>query len=58
MAEQALVRRGVWPPVPNGVGDGPRRIRYIQVGIAAGETADLPAITLRSAPSSCSALVP
>lgn len=31
-------------------GDGPQRIRYIQVGIAAGEVATLPAITLRSAP--------
>jgi NADPH:quinone reductase-like Zn-dependent oxidoreductase len=31
-------------------GDGPQRIRYIQVGITAGETATLPAITLRSAP--------
>jgi NADPH2:quinone reductase len=32
------------------IGDGPRRIRYVQVGIAAGETAELPAVTLRSAP--------
>jgi hypothetical protein len=31
-------------------GDGPQRIRYIQVGIAAGEVAALPAITMRSAP--------
>jgi NADPH:quinone reductase-like Zn-dependent oxidoreductase len=31
-------------------GDGPQRIRYIQVGITAGEVAALPAITLRSAP--------
>jgi NADPH:quinone reductase-like Zn-dependent oxidoreductase len=31
-------------------GDGPERIRYIQVGIAAGQVAALPAITLRAAP--------
>jgi NADPH:quinone reductase-like Zn-dependent oxidoreductase len=31
-------------------GDGPQRIRYVQIGIAAGEVAALPAITLRSAP--------
>jgi NADPH:quinone reductase-like Zn-dependent oxidoreductase len=31
-------------------GDGSRRIRYVQVGIAAGEVAALPAVTLRSAP--------
>jgi NADPH:quinone reductase-like Zn-dependent oxidoreductase len=31
-------------------GDGPERIRYITVGITAGEVAALPAITLRSAP--------
>jgi NADPH2:quinone reductase len=33
-----------------GAEEGPPRIRYIQVGIAAGETAELPAITLRSVP--------
>jgi hypothetical protein len=30
--------------------DAPRRIRYVQIGIAAGEVASLPAMTLRSAP--------
>jgi NAD(P)-dependent dehydrogenase (short-subunit alcohol dehydrogenase family) len=30
--------------------DAPGRIRYIQVGIGAGEVATLPAMTLRSAP--------
>jgi D-arabinose 1-dehydrogenase-like Zn-dependent alcohol dehydrogenase len=43
------------PRAATQAGDGPQRIRYIQVGIAAGEVAALPAITLRSAPSSCSA---
>jgi NADPH:quinone reductase-like Zn-dependent oxidoreductase len=38
------------PRAASGAGDAPRRIRYIQVGIAAGEVAALPAITLRSAP--------
>ena len=33
-----------------GAGDAPERIRYIQVGIGAGEVATLPAMTLRSAP--------
>jgi NADPH:quinone reductase-like Zn-dependent oxidoreductase len=32
------------------IGDGLRRTRYIQVGISAGETARLPAVTLRAAP--------
>ena len=60
MAEQALVRRGMWLPVPDGIDDviaaavtNPgmaARIRYIQVGITAGEMAALPAITLRIAP--------
>lgn len=36
-------------PEPH-AGDGPQRIRYIQVGITAGEVAALPAVTLRSAP--------
>jgi NAD(P)-dependent dehydrogenase (short-subunit alcohol dehydrogenase family) len=40
-----LLARGAAP-----AGDGPQRIRYIQVGIAAGEVAALPAITMRSAP--------
>jgi NADPH:quinone reductase-like Zn-dependent oxidoreductase len=31
-------------------GDGPQRIRYVQVGMTAGEVAALPAMTLRSAP--------
>jgi hypothetical protein len=31
-------------------GDAPERIRYIQVGIGAGEVAELPAMTLRGAP--------
>jgi NADPH2:quinone reductase len=31
-------------------GDGRRRIRYIQVGMTAGEVAGLPAVTLRAAP--------
>ena len=38
------------PRAASGAGDGPRRIRYIQVGIAAGGEASLPAITLRGAP--------
>jgi NADPH:quinone reductase-like Zn-dependent oxidoreductase len=32
------------------IGDSVRRTRYIQVGISAGETARLPAVTLRAAP--------
>jgi NADPH2:quinone reductase len=41
-------------PAPR-AGDGPQRIRYIQVGIAAGEVATLPPSRCVAPPSSCSA---
>jgi NADPH:quinone reductase-like Zn-dependent oxidoreductase len=54
MAEQTLVRAGVWLPVPDGADDVTAAAflnpGVVLVGMSAGEVAGLPAMALRAAP--------